>query len=190
MKRLRLRGLTMSDWQEFEEFVRRLTIEDGTKRTPLSGGTKHEEDVVGNTLICQCKCTEEKNFHILEKDFTRLLEASKLLEKFPLFFSQSSAGKIMSIPILKETEDTINTLLMTIMLHKRLIALLQFTKNVKDERAFLKAKSELAAVGKLSAELSEANRRELERIRNILSYIEDDLTMYNLFDGQPDEPKN
>ena len=96
----------------------------------------------------------------------------------------------MSIPILKETEDTINTLLMTIMLHKRIIALLQFAKNVKDDRAYLKARSELAAVGKLSTELSEANRRELERIRNILSYIEDDLTMYNLFEGQPNEPTN
>ena len=180
----------MSNWQEFEDYVRRLTIEDGTVRTPLSGGTKHEEDVVGNTLVCQCKCTEEKNFHILEKDFTRLLEASKLLEKFPLFFSQSSAGKILSIPITKETEDLINTLLMTIMLHKRLTLLHRFCKTIKDDRAYLKAKSELAAIGKLSSELSEANRRELERIRNMLEYIEDDLTMYNLFEGQPNEPTN
>ena len=190
MKHLKLRGLTMSDWNEFEEFVRRLTIEDGTKRTPLSGGTKHEEDVVGNTLICQCKYTEEKNFHILEKDLTRLLEASKLLKKFPLFFNQSNAGKIMSIPIVKETEDIINTLLMTIILHKRIAALCHFIKNIDNERTFIKAKNELAAIGKLSTELSEINRNELNRIRNTLSCIEDDLTMFNLFEEQSNESKN
>ncbi len=179
----------MFEWEKFEDFVRHLTIEDGTKRTPLSGATKQEEDVVGNTLICQCKQTEDKNFSILEKDVTRLLGSAKLLEKFPLFFSSSKAGQVMSIPINKDTEDTVNMLIMSIIVKRRLMVLHNFCKNIKDEIALLRAKRELQGVALAANELAQTNKKLLERIQSQIDYAYDDLTMYNLFDEKENEPK-
>lgn len=178
----------MYDWEKLEERVKAMTIEDAPKRTPLSGATKKEEDVVGNTLISQCKQTQDKNFSILEKDFTRLMESAKLLDKFPLFFSQSSAGIIMSIPVNKETEDTLDQVLRSIMIQKRLVILHEFSKTIKDDRAFMKASREFNAVASSLMSLNDENKHLLERIRHQLNYIEDDLTMCNLFEGQLNDP--
>lgn len=179
----------MSEWKKLEEYVAFLTRADHTKLTPLSGATKREEDVVGTALICQCKQTEDKNASILEKDVTRLLEASKLLDKFPLFFVSSKMGRFMVVPINDDTEVTVEDMIDTAALGKRLTDLYLTYKHISEYRSLVKANKELDLLEKMAEELASQNKRLIQRIRTQLKVKEDNITMYNLFDGQKDEPK-
>lgn len=180
----------MSEWENLEEYVKKLTKLDETKRTPLSGGTKHEEDVVGNCLLCQCKQTEDKNISILQKDLARLLEGAKLLEKFPLFFSQSKSATVISVPITEDTAAVVDTIIDTIIVDKRLCDLYLSMKDIKSPSGLRRAEKEMVKLEAMSEELFSQTRRVLKRIRSRFSTIQDDITMYNLFDEANDEPKN
>lgn len=107
-------------WQDLEKTMLGMLKKDNAKLTPGSGNSKEEEDVVGNSIICQCKYTADKNISILAKDFDRLLEASKLLKKFPIFVSQSNMGSILSIPLSDDYNDEISYILTSLMIITRL----------------------------------------------------------------------
>jgi hypothetical protein len=108
----------MSKWEDLEQVVALLLTEDGAKRTPLSGATKMEEDVVGRTIMAQCKQTEHKNISILKKDLDRLEAACHLQEKFPLFFNDSSDARTLSIPISDKTIDVVHNIINMIIAFK------------------------------------------------------------------------
>jgi len=174
----------MSKWSDLEEFTKKLTSKDKTKRTPLSGATKNEEDVVGNSLICQCKQTDDKNISILEKDLTRLLNAAKLLEKFPIFVSSSKAGTLLSIPITNETEEIIEIIINSIILQARLSSLYLNCSSIKEPRDLMRAQKEKIVLETMADDLIYKNKKLLKGITNKLKTIEDDILSYNLFDGE------
>lgn len=174
----------MSEWKKLEEFVAFITRADKTKLTPLSGATKKEEDVVGTALICQCKQTEDKNASILEKDVIRLLESAKLLNKFPLFFVSSKMGKFMAVPINEETEVTVECMIDTAALSKRLEDLYLNHKHISDYKSLTRASRELDTLEKMAEELASQNKRLISRIKTQLKVKEDNILMYNLFDGE------
>ena len=173
----------MSEWSKFEDYVNNLTKKDETKRTPLSGATKQEEDVVGKSLICQCKQTEDKNISILSKDIDRLLKASIVLDKFPLFFSSSKAGKLLSIPITTHTEDIVKTVINFIIAEKSIELLELYNKYIKSIKSLNKYRNEVDKSNELMIELTTPLRIKIKKLKIRLNTIEDDLTMGNLFDG-------
>jgi len=170
-------------WKDFEEFVKKFIAVDNPVLPPGSGSSKKEEDVVGRTLICQCKHTDSDNISILSKDMERLLEASTTLDKIPLFFNQSNANKVLSIPITKNTEYIIGLV----------IKLIVSFKDLQQIRENLKVANE-RTIHILLRQLEESSRK-VSRIKSIIENLVndinnefktrmDDLTMYNLFDGE------
>jgi len=174
----------MSDWKIFENYVKNLLHIDKAKTTPLSGGTKGEEDVVGRSMIAQCKFTEKKNLSILAKDLERLLKAAKLTEKFPLFASRSEAGTIISFPVTDETEDDIVFILKilsclnTLRELKKIIPHVSTIGMIEGARANLRVlKQEYTKMRKVFNDLVNNIEQKVDA-----KYI--DLTTYNLFDEE------
>lgn len=99
------------EWNDFENIIKDLLKSDNAKLTSGSGSTKHEEDVIGENTISQCKYTQNKNLSILSEDMDRLLLSTELHHKFPLFFNSSNNNVYLTIPINNNTKDTINNIL-------------------------------------------------------------------------------
>lgn len=87
------------DWKDLENEVKELLDFDSPVIPPNSGGTKKEEDVVGNTIIAQCKSTQNKNISILNNDVERLLKSSEIQNKFPVFITKNKNGTYITIKV-------------------------------------------------------------------------------------------
>lgn len=174
----------MSDWSNLEEFVKSLLQFDQPTRTPLSGGTKHEEDVVSTHLVSQCKYTSDKNISILSKDLERLLTASNLLHKFPLFFNQSEAGKTISIPFTTNTTYIISEaikLITVLFSTSELPSLINISNNLSNINL---AEVELNKIKSLFYTITKNIKDRISMIENTLDSKRDNLMMYNLFDNK------
>lgn len=99
------------EWKEFEEQIKKLLALDKAEIPAGSGSGKKEEDVIGVGTISQCKCTGNTNISILKKDMDRLLEASKLREKFPLFFTNGDDKVYLTMPLNDDTEAVVKNML-------------------------------------------------------------------------------
>lgn len=174
----------MSDWNSLEDYVKDLLSGDKAKRTPLSGGTKNEEDVVGRSFIAQCKFTEHKNLSILSKDLERLINAARLTEKFPLFASQSSAGTIISFPVTNETEDDIIFLLKCLSCLKALRELKDLIPKLTSLSMLKKAQQSLRELKKEFKYIREMFGDLVDHIEQVIDTKYNNLTMYNLFEQE------
>jgi hypothetical protein len=105
-------------WQALEEKVKRLLKTDRAKTVPGSGNGKSEEDVIGISTISQCKYTERLNTSILAKDVERLVQAARLQEKLPLFFTESGGSFILSIPDNPLMSEIVNVIVTLALLDK------------------------------------------------------------------------
>jgi hypothetical protein len=81
--------LKINTWQELENFANNLILFDNPVKPAGSGNSKQEEDVVGKSLIIQCKFSSDKNLSLLRKDIYRLFSSSELLNKFPIFITSN-----------------------------------------------------------------------------------------------------
>ena len=103
--------MILSKWKTLEDYVVKLLHEDSARTTPGSGSSKHEEDVIGKSIIAQCKQTDHSNSSILQKDLDRLIDACNLHNKFPMFITKNLTDTILSIPITDNTDNIINNLI-------------------------------------------------------------------------------
>lgn len=174
----------MSDWNALEEYVKDILSGDKAKRTPLSGGTKNEEDVVGRSFISQCKFTETKNISILAKDLDRLLNAAKLTDKFPLFASQSNAGTIISFPITEQTEEDIIFLLKALSCLNALRELNTLIPSLNSLSLLKKAQTMLRELKKEVKYIRDIFSDLINNIEQVIDAKYNDLTMCNLFEQE------
>jgi hypothetical protein len=169
-------------WQELEDDMLKLLAHDKVKRTPLSGGTKGEEDVVGIYTLTQCKFTTDKNVSILASDLERLLKAAKLLDKLPLFVSESKAGKIVSIPITDETRDILSLALRLATLQKGLSTIEDILNFVDSEQQIKRVEADITRLEKSFSFIKDSIKEKLEKVNRKVTTKLDDTQMYNLFD--------
>lgn len=172
----------MSDWSDLEDFAKQILHYDDPKRTPASGATKGEEDVIGRNTITQCKFTKDKNISILKKDLDRLLKAAELLNKFPIFLSESDSGKVLSLPIVDSSKDTIESLLKLAAVFKGLVNLhflVEYLNNVKQVEG---ADIELRRLRSQFYDIQSKINTLVNKINTKLDAKRDDLIMYNLFE--------
>lgn len=172
-----------ANWKKLEERMAELLIEDKARTTPGSGNSKKEEDVVGLSIICQCKDSDKKNISILNKDINRLIESAKLLGKAPLFTSRAESNTLISIPV---TDDNI-TNIRSIINHLILLARLD---NLEREVNFIdknelnlckKAEKEMRAIKKLRYNINKLINDRIDIIDNRIDVKIMDASTYNLF---------
>lgn len=176
----------MSDWKTLEEFVTDLLVDinDDAVCTPLSGGTKNEEDVMGRSFIVQCKYTDNKNLSILEKDLTRLRKAADMTGKFPIFVSRSTAGTILSIPIDNNTEEDVKFILKAL---STLIALKSMKELAPKLDSYPFVKRGLSYLRRLKKEVHDIRNtlhKLVDKVEQTLDTKYDDVTMFNLFEQE------
>jgi hypothetical protein len=176
----------ISSWQDLEDYTEELLSKDNSVKPKGSGNAKKEEDVVGNTIIAQCKYTEDKNMSILSKDLERLLEACSLQDKFPLFITSNGINTTLSIPINKDTEKTVSKLL-------ELLIILTNTIKMYDLIGSIKTINQLDIINrqfsKLNRQVGCLNIDIGLHIKNLEIMIQskyDDLTICDLFEGEKD----
>lgn len=183
----------MSNWKDFELFVQNLLKKDNPILPKGSGSSKHEEDIVGSTTIAQCKFTENKNITILNKDLIRLIEASNLLEKFPLFFNRSTnENKLidtLTIPINEKTSPTVQYIINLIILNNSLLyiqALIDEIKKSKSNTSLAIIKSLKKIMGTLLNDVKNFTsniKDKSSKLEDDLEIIYKDLITVDLFGG-------
>jgi len=170
----------MKEWEELEKSVVTMLATDGAILTPGSGLTKKEEDVVGRTIICQCKQSGNKNISILRKDMDRLREAADLLNKTPIFVNKNEQDILITLIYDKKTQELIETL---VVLNK-----IELYENIADTT--VNEKSLLQLQGLIKKARSEFNKKTSEneaRIKKIMERVDSKLTnmnQCNLFEGE------
>jgi hypothetical protein len=174
----------LKSWQALEEFSAELLVADHPVLPKGSGNAKKEEDIIGDSTITQCKYTEDKNMSILNKDLQRLLDACKLQDKFPLFITSNSVNEVLSIPITKDTYEIVDCVLRTIICYKGLEKAeynTQFIKSLNDLNTLEKIINKLFGLSKLIGGIF---TYKLSCLSKTTKRIYDDLTMYDLFEGE------
>lgn len=174
----------MNKWENLEEEVKTLLTADLAQRTPLSGGTKKEEDVVGRTIFAQCKQTNNKNGTILLNDLNRLLEACNLQNRFPLFFNEFNSNTTLSIPITDETKDIISKIIKIIIISKSMEKLELELKRVGTLRDLTAISVALNEPIRLMKTLWNEFNTSKKRIDTRINTIQDDILMHDLFEGE------
>lgn len=172
------------NWEDLENWVVQLLYDDRPVRPPNSGGTKKEEDVVTFGSIAQCKATEHNNMSLLDKDINRLLEASHMHDKLPLFVSSTWDKLGVTFIFDGKNDDTMASSVKIAVIAKAAQRLKKMVSTLKSVRQLNAAKREL---NKLKSRLNV----EVNKINDTFSAIDtacetkyDDLTIVDLFEGE------
>ncbi len=171
----------MTKWIKLEKYTAELLKGDKSRRTPGSGSSKKEEDLVGLSTICQCKDSDHKNITILTKDIERLLASATLLNKTPLFISRAENHTLLSISLdnqyIDETMFIINQIL--------LISQLKLIEESFDYNLDIKTLNALSTQFDILSETSDVALCNLKsRINKLKTKINTkilDANTYNLF---------
>jgi hypothetical protein len=174
----------MTNWKELEEFVKKILPFDHPIRTPGSGSSKGEEDVIGRSTISQCKFTSDKNTSILHKDVIRLRTAANILDKFPLFFTKSSTITLMSIPLLIETTPIADLITKIIVVWHGLTSLLPKVGLIKDIKGLNTLYAERDRLVKINQDLKRQVDIQIKRLDNAIDTKKNDILTYNLFEQE------
>jgi hypothetical protein len=172
----------MSNWQELEEYTKGLLKNDLPKLPSGSGSSKGEEDVIGLSIIAQCKYTEDKNMSILKKDLDRLIDAAKLQDKIPVFITSSQTNKVLSVPITKDTEQLIEYLVEFISIYKGTEKLVNDRNNITTIDIHNKTSSRLSNLRLRLTCLYSQIKDHFTFLTNHLKVKYDHLTTYDLFE--------
>jgi len=179
----------MNDWKELEDFAMEILAKDNPVKPAGSGSTKKEEDVVSNDVIVQCKYTQNKNMTILSKDLERLMDASRLLNKFPLFINSNLTDIIISLPVEKDDTEFLGLLVKIILIYKKYYRLLDTIGSATNTKTLDRCSKEL----KLYDNIFKSLMLKLNGYSNTLDISLkakfDDLTICNLFEGENDGVK-
>lgn len=173
----------ISDWNELEEFAVDLLKEDSPIRPKNSGGSKKEEDVVGSSLMVQCKHTSNKNITIKDQDLKRLEKISYDLDKLPVFLSANYDSTLLSLSFSNNVEliDSLINLAIILKSIKRLKNEVKYINTLKNLRL---AKGELSKKIQLFNNTFHKIKKEISRLEEQYNTRYDDLTMVNLFDEE------
>lgn len=172
-----------SNWKKLENDAAKLIKEDEPKLPKGSGSAKHEEDVVGKSIIIQCKYTEQTNVNILQNDIDRLIQACDLQNKYPLFVTENLKTKLVSIPW--TDNDTILQMVINIIsINKtldRLSVIIKNSKNNKNIEIISQLRREILLLKKRKFQLFSEINTKIDTLENQIDYLYDDITMYDLF---------
>lgn len=177
--------MTTFEWEDFENQVEFILKKDNPVKPKNSGGTKKEEDVVGKSIIAQCKLNSTKDLHIKAKDIQRLNESSKLLGKKPLFFSKCECGTFLTIQIDQLGKDDL-LFLNIIILFKRMENLLDSLEKVSTITEWKPLENEKNNIDKLHRILDNTITDTHKKLDQKITSVINNLTMYNLFEGEKD----
>jgi hypothetical protein len=122
--------LKINNWKELEEFGKELISYDNPRLPPGSGNAKHEEDVVGDTIIMQCKYTDNKNSSILSNDLDRLNKSADLLTRVPIFVNKSENTISISISITDNNIGDVQDILKLLSIKKTINKLDNYIENM------------------------------------------------------------
>jgi hypothetical protein len=172
----------LAKWQIFEKMMAKLLEEDGAKTTKGSGSVKHEEDLIGETIVAQCKQTEKVSYSVSDKDISRLLSAADVLDRFPMFLTETAVHTTVSIPITKSTIDDISQIINMIIVKQRLRKLLSIKTD--DPAVLHRVKKVFNKTTKLLNSIVSDLRDIEEKCVTKIKVYEDDALMYDLFDNQ------
>lgn len=169
------------DWEDLEEMAKKLAAKDNPIRPRNSGGTKKEEDVIGNSLAIQCKYTDNKNITLKQADIDRLREAASSLNKLPLFVSGNCTDILVSLYLDGENDEIVQSLINLSIAIKSLKNIAADVKNINNIRGLRLSEKELYRI-------KDVFNKEAAEIKKLISTIEtshvskyDDLTMVDLF---------
>lgn len=174
----------IKSWQALEEFAYDLIKSDNPVVPKGSGNAKKEEDVISNCFIVQCKYTEDKNMSILNKDLTRLLDACALQKKFPLFITSNKTDIVLSIPINDDTRPVINTFLELAVIQKRYDKIKEDIRFVKTDKQYQVIQKFNDRINILIYGIKAKFESMVKSTAAMLAAKYDDLTMYDLFEGE------
>lgn len=173
----------MKDWKEFENWTKEYLSFDKAKLTPGSGNAKSEEDVVGLSVLAQCKCSGNKNVSIQEEDLQRLEQSANMLDKVPLFFSQSKSRKILSLLVDNYEENSKSCVkLLSLLSSLETINYIIDHNNVTTQAGVDECHHLAIRAEKLWSEISGNIRKNLRIISTKIDSKYDDITMGNLFE--------
>ena len=173
----------MSEWKDLENYAKIILEFDRAMKPSLSGGTKGEEDVVGYNTVVQCKYTASKSIHILKNDLERLLDAAKLLEKYPIFVSEAEVGKVISVPITDDSEGPTIEGLKLASLVFALEDLLLMIRRIKDQRTLQCFNNDIYRLKRRYRDIKDYVDTLMKRLDNAVQVKTDDLTTYDLFES-------
>ena len=166
------------EWQEFEKYIKELLKDDKAVTTPGSGNSKGEEDIVGFSTICQCKCTAKDNISIRGKDLDRLKEAAELQGKTPIFASKCSKDILISLPSQSYTKEVIQLVIILSTIDK-----LQNSINNTDDIDTIKRLRVLVDSTRLMVlSLTDRVRRKYQKLDSTIEIKYNKLLQHNLFD--------
>lgn len=172
----------MSDWREHEKYWVKALKQDKAMRIPGSGSTKGEEDVIGETMLVQCKSTDKESVSMSKKDINRLVNNAKLLDKFPLFSVESSTCKMVCIPVDDDTTGLLTEALEYIRIRKNLDTIKGYLDKIKDLKPLSSTQKWTSSVERYFYKFTHTIKQQLSRIQKDLDQRWIDLTHGNLFD--------
>jgi len=178
----------MSKWREFEESMAEFLSADNVKTTKGSGSVKHEEDLIGETTVSQCKNTDKESYSLTNKDIDRLLSAATILEKFPLFLTGTKDHTTLSIPLTEDTSDDVVKMLKLVIIKKRLEKIIGV--NTTDPRVPAQLTYVYKKTVRLFSEITNEINSLIDRCEKKLDVLSDNVQMYDLFESSGGQSAN
>jgi len=165
-------------WEDLEEKIKRMFKKDLAKRTPGSGNSKKEEDVVGRSTIIQCKYSEDKNISIHKDDIDRVVAAASLQGKTPIFVTKNRDTILLSILDGDMMEPVIHFILAKTRI-KKVKEELQYCTTLQE---FEKLSTEAHFIETELLTVAYELKNEMKDLNNSFKIKYDDLTTINLFE--------
>ena len=173
----------INDWEQLEEYAMDLLEGDSPVRPLNSGGTKGEEDVVGTSVIIQCKFTGNKNLSILKKDLDRLCTNADVLLKFPIFLNSNGKDIILSLPIESKSDtDLIKDLIKLIIIYQTSNILIDTACIIKTPEQLERCHKHEKRIHNLFKSIIDKFKQQFDKISQVLDSKYKNLMMYNLFE--------
>lgn len=165
-------------WEDLEKKVKHWLSVDNAMTVPGSGNGKGEEDVIGIGTITQCKYTGKKNTSILSKDVNRLIDAGKMLDKFPIFVTENSDGIMVSIPECKEIVE----ILEFIAVIKQLDQIQNEIRNCNNQEILEKLDVQFEKIRQKAERINSRFRDKINKLIKVITTKYNNLITCNLFE--------
>lgn len=176
----------INNWEQLEDLAADLIEEDNPIKPKNSGGIKGEEDVVGSSIIVQCKFTGKKNLSILKKDLDRLCNNANLLLKFPIFLNSNEADTVLSIPIKTNNDDLVKAIIKIIIIYQNIEILNNLSGTINSMNILQQFEKKTNNIQKIFKLLSQNINIKFGKLLNGFNTKRNSLTMYDLFEGEKD----
>ena len=176
----------IKSWQHLEDYALDIIKHDNPVKPSGSGSGKKEEDVVGDTIIVQCKYTDDKNMSLLSKDLDRLDEACSLQGKFPIFVTSNGKRTLLSISM-EYDEELTQQLINLIIVNTRLNKVQDLSTCINSIGMWNRFHDYLKKTMSILGDITSGIKDRGAKIMKTLNAKHDDLTMYDLFEGEKND---